>query len=89
MTSGCLDRKEVRDAIWGVHSSGTGQPMETQDVFFWRLASRSTPTGLAIVHWIGLYYLLHQSFTHFTWCHSVVKFFQPTTSELLWIKFWP
>ena len=42
MTSGCLDRKEVR-----------GQPVETQDVFFWRLAGRSAPTGLAIVHWIG------------------------------------
>ena len=46
MTSGCLDRKEVRGAIWGVHSTGTGQPVETQDVFFWRLAGRS-------VHWIG------------------------------------
>ena len=23
MTSGCLDRKEVRGAIWGVHSTGT------------------------------------------------------------------
>ena len=27
--------------------------MATQDVFFWRLAGRSAPTGLAIVHWIG------------------------------------
>ena len=36
-----------------MHSTGTGQPVETQDVFFWRLAGRSTPTGLAIVHWIG------------------------------------
>ena len=53
MTSGCLDRKEVRGAIWGVHSTGTGQPVETQDVFFWRLAGRFAPTGLAIVHWIG------------------------------------
>ena len=25
MTSSCLDRKEVRGAIWGVHSTGTGQ----------------------------------------------------------------
>ena len=25
----------------------TGQPVETQDVFFWRLAGRSAPTGLA------------------------------------------
>ena len=24
MTSACLDRKEVRGAIWGVHSTGTG-----------------------------------------------------------------
>ena len=31
----------------------TGQPVATQDVFFWRLAGRSAPTGLAIVHWIG------------------------------------
>ena len=36
-----------------MHSTGTGQPVETQDVFFWRLAGRSVPTGLAIVHWIG------------------------------------
>ena len=36
-----------------MHSTGTGQPVETQDVFFWRLAGRSAPTGLAIVHWIG------------------------------------
>ena len=53
MTSGCLDTKEVRGAIWGVHITGTGQPVETQDVFFWRLAGRSAPTGLAIAHWIG------------------------------------
>ena len=53
MTSGCLDRKEVRGAIWGVHSTGTGQLVETQDVFFWRLAGRSALTGLAIDHWIG------------------------------------
>ena len=32
---------------------GTGRPVETQDVFFWCLAGRSTLTGLAIVHWIG------------------------------------
>ena len=25
MTSSCLDRKEVRGAIWGVYSTGTGQ----------------------------------------------------------------
>ena len=51
--SGCLDRKDVRGAIWGVHSTGTGQPVKIQDVFFWHLAGRSVPTGLAIVHWIG------------------------------------
>ena len=28
MMSGCLDRKEIRGAIWGVHSTGTGQPVE-------------------------------------------------------------
>ena len=27
--------------------------METQDDLFCHLASRSAPTGLAIVHWIG------------------------------------
>ena len=53
MTSGCLDRKEVRGAIWGVHSTETGQPVETQDIFFWCLAGRSATNGLAIVHWIG------------------------------------
>ena len=36
-----------------MHSTGTGQLVETQDVFFWRLAGWSAPTGLAIVHWIG------------------------------------
>ena len=34
MTSGCPDRKEVRGAIWGVHSTGTGRLVVTQDVFF-------------------------------------------------------
>ena len=53
MTSGCLDRKEVRGAIWGVHSTTDRPAGGTQDVFFWRLAGRSAPTGLAIVHWIG------------------------------------
>ena len=40
MTSRCLDSKEVRGAIWRVHSGH-------------HLAGRSAPTGLAIVHWIG------------------------------------
>ena len=40
-------------ATWRMHSTGTSQPVETQDVFFWRLAGRSAPTGLANVHWIG------------------------------------
>ena len=53
MTSTCLDRKEVRDAISRMHSTGTGWPVATQDGFFCHLAGRSTPTGLAIVHWIG------------------------------------
>ena len=53
MTSLCLDRKEVRYATLLVRSTGTGRPVETQDVFFWRLAGWSAPTGLAIVHWIG------------------------------------
>ena len=34
MTSACLDRKEVRGAIWGMHTTGTGWPVATQDVFF-------------------------------------------------------
>ena len=33
--------------------SGTGLPMATQDNFFCRLAGRSVPSGLAIVHWVG------------------------------------
>ena len=53
MMSLCLDRKEVHGAIWGVHSTGTGRPVETQDCFFCHFAGRSAPTGLAIVHWIG------------------------------------
>ena len=53
MTSACLHRKEVLGAIWGVHSIGTGQPVATQDGFFYRLAGRSAVTGLAFVHWIG------------------------------------
>ena len=36
-----------------MHSTGTGQPVETQDAFSWSLAGQSAPTGLAIVHWIG------------------------------------
>ena len=27
ITSLCLDRKEVRGAIWGIHSIGTGWPV--------------------------------------------------------------
>ena len=53
MTSGCLDKKEVCGAIWGMRSTGTGQPVATQDGFFCHVAGRSAPTGLAIVHWIG------------------------------------
>ena len=34
MTSRCLDRKEVRHAIWRVHSTGPAWPVETQDVLF-------------------------------------------------------
>ena len=45
-----------------MHSTGTGQPVETQDVFFWRLAGRSAPTGLAIVHWIGCINAIKMSF---------------------------
>ena len=45
MTSLCLDRKEVRHAIWRVHSTGPAWPVETQDAFFRHLAGRSAPTG--------------------------------------------
>ena len=34
MTSRCLDKKEVRHAIWRVHSIGPTWPVETQDIFF-------------------------------------------------------
>ena len=47
-----------------MHSTGTGQPVETQDIFFWRLAGRSAPTGLAIVHWIGCINAIKLAFTH-------------------------
>ena len=30
MTSRCLDRKEVRHAIWRVHSTGPAWPVETR-----------------------------------------------------------
>ena len=72
MTSGCLDRKEIRGAIWGVHSTGTGQPVETQDVFFWHLAGRSAPTGLAIVHWIGCINAIKYIFVTFFWSYQKV-----------------
>ena len=38
MTSRYLDTKEVRCATWQVHSTGTGRPVETQDV--WRAGLR-------------------------------------------------
>ena len=53
MTSTSLERKEVRGTVWGMRSTGTGQPVATQDGFFCRLAGWSVQTGLAIVHWIG------------------------------------
>ena len=54
MTSACLDKKEVCGAIWGMHSTGTGRPVAKQDSLFCHLAGRSVPTGLALVHWIGI-----------------------------------
>ena len=53
MTSGCLDRKEVRGAIWGVHSTTDRPAGGNTGRLFLALAGRSAPTGLAIVHWIG------------------------------------
>ena len=52
MTSPCLDRKVVSCATWRVHN-GTGLAGEILSDFFCRLAGRSAPTGLAMVHWIG------------------------------------
>ena len=52
MASCCLDRKEVRCTPWRLQS-GTGQPVETQDGFFYHLAGRSALTELANMHWIG------------------------------------
>ena len=54
-----------------MHSTGTGQPVETQDVFFWRLAGRSAPTGLAIVHWIGCINAIKLLLRH---THSQLRF---------------
>ena len=52
MTSHCLDRKY--DAPPGECTPGpAGQYACIQDDFFCRLAGRSAPTGLAVVHWIG------------------------------------
>ena len=51
-----------------MHSTGTGQPVETQDVFFWRLAGRSAPTSLAncpldrVLTYKNLIYLLNLQF---------------------------
>ena len=53
MTSGCLAGRKYEAPSGECTVLRTGQPVETQDVFFWRLAGRSAPTGLAIVHWIG------------------------------------
>ena len=54
-----------------MHSTGTGQPVETQDVFFWRLAGRSAPTGLAIVHWIGCINAIKLNYPQRTSCANV------------------
>ena len=34
MTSRCLDRKEVRHAIWRVHSTGPAQPVDKKGRLF-------------------------------------------------------
>ena len=34
MTSTCLDRKEVRGAIWRIRATGTSWPLAKQDVFY-------------------------------------------------------
>ena len=47
----CLDRKEVRHATWRVHCIRDHPASGNTGCLF--LAGRSTPTGLAIVHWIG------------------------------------
>ena len=52
-----MSRQEVQGAIWGVHSTGTGQLVGAlctqKGDFFCRLVGQSAPTGLPIVHWIG------------------------------------
>ena len=53
-----------------MHSTGTGQPVETQDVFFCHLAGRSAPTGLAncpldrVLIYKNFIYLLNLQFVH-------------------------
>ena len=61
MTSGCLDRKEVGGAIWGVHSTTEGPASGNTG----RLFLMSAPTGLAycpldrVLMYKNLIYLLN------------------------------
>ena len=82
MTTLCLDRKEVRCATLRVHSTGTGWPVETQNVFFWRLAGRSVSTGLAIVHWISSKFRRNRSISlHFREKRILTKKFKMATKS--------
>ena len=52
-----LSRQEVCCTTWRMHSE-TGQLVETQHDFSCHLVGWSVPTGLAIVHWIGYYFVI-------------------------------
>ena len=65
-----------------MHSTGTGQPVETQDVFFWRLAGRSAPTGLAIVHWIGCINAIKYNCCHGTGCCQILHKYSTVPLEV-------
>ena len=57
MTPSCLDRKEVRGAIWGVYITGTGQLVRALCThirgLFLSFGGPVCADRLAIVHWIG------------------------------------
>ena len=76
-----------------MHSTGTGQPVETQDVFFWRLAGRTAPTGLAncpldrVLTYKNLIYLLNLQISPETLLHL---FYHCNKSQIIWneLKSW-
>ena len=80
MTSGCLDRKEVRGAIWGVHST-TDRPAggDTGRLFLAFggpvCADRISNCPLdRVLTYKNLIYLLNLQFSYFWVSYNIVKF---------------